>query len=178
MTDFFTFSDLAQGVILHDSFIVPQDSFSISLLFKLNIAQIRAMQERNASGMLDSNSLTMTFFQIIDKTNKPNYTPFSIIINVVNDRLQICDYDEKIDENWHTLVVYFDSKRKGFAGKEHQIKIFIDQLQRNVQTSNTLKHTFHKSHQHLLVYGCDARDIMSGVKPGMISSQISQQLMS
>ena len=88
MSDYFMFSDLTPGVILHDSFIVPQDSFSISLLFKLNIAQIRAMQERNPSGMLlDGSTLTMTFFQIIDKTNKPGYSPFSIIINVVNDRI-------------------------------------------------------------------------------------------
>jgi hypothetical protein len=67
--------------------------------------------------------------------------------------------------------VYFDLKRKGAFGtsKEHQIKIYIDQLQRNIQTSTPLKHPFHKSHPHLLVYGCDARDIMSGVKPGMIS---------
>ena len=63
MTDYFMFSDFTPGVILHEKFIVPQESFSISLLFKLNIAQIKAMQEANQKGMmLDGSTLTMTFF--------------------------------------------------------------------------------------------------------------------
>jgi hypothetical protein len=41
--DHFRFTDFSPGVILHDSFKIPQESFSISLLFKVNLAQVRAM---------------------------------------------------------------------------------------------------------------------------------------
>ena len=62
------FSDLTPGVILSENFKVPQDSFSISLMFKLNLTQIKALQEQ--SGGSDDSSHTVTFFQIIDKTNQ------------------------------------------------------------------------------------------------------------
>ena len=41
-------SDITSGVILSDSFLVPQEDFTVSLLFKLNISQIRAAQERQS----------------------------------------------------------------------------------------------------------------------------------
>jgi hypothetical protein len=65
MTDYFLMSDLTPGVILSDNFKVPIDHFSIALMFKLNITQIRALQERSG----DSSAKALTFFQLIDKTN-------------------------------------------------------------------------------------------------------------
>jgi hypothetical protein len=53
--------------------------------------------------------------------------PFSIAINVINDRLKINDFECKLDENWHLLVVYFEYKKKMVTNKDnHQVKIFID----------------------------------------------------
>jgi len=56
------FSDITPGVILSESFKVPQENFSISLLFRMNIAQIKAAQERQAQLGQDGSTLTMTFF--------------------------------------------------------------------------------------------------------------------
>ena len=36
--DYFMFSDVTPGVILSDTFRVPQDNFSIALLFKMNLS--------------------------------------------------------------------------------------------------------------------------------------------
>ena len=32
--------------------------------------------------------------------------------------------------------------------------------------SRDIKHSFHKAHEHIFAYGCDAIDILGGVKPG------------
>jgi len=62
VSDYFMFSDITPGVILSESFKVPQENFSISLLFRMNIAQIKAAQERQAQLGQDGSTLTMTFF--------------------------------------------------------------------------------------------------------------------
>lgn len=64
-------------------------------------------------------------------TYTEKYMPFSIVIYVVNDRFKLNDFECKLDENWHLLVVYFEHKKKQLAisNKEfHQVKIFIDNM--------------------------------------------------
>lgn len=40
LQDYFQFSDMSPGVILSENFKIPSESFTISLLFKVNIAQV------------------------------------------------------------------------------------------------------------------------------------------
>ena len=79
---------------------------------------------------MDGSTLALTFFQIIDLTYTEKYMPFSIVINVINDKLKLNDFECKLDESWHLLVVYFEHKKKiAISNKEyHQVKIFIDSM--------------------------------------------------
>lgn len=72
--------------------------------------------------------LTMTFFQIIDRTYTENYQPFNIVINVVGDRLKMHDYEARLDESWHLLVVFFEFKKGAITKKSHSVKIYIDSM--------------------------------------------------
>jgi hypothetical protein len=76
------------------------------------------------------------------------------------------DFECKLDENWHLLVVFFEFKKNALAKKSHSVKIFIDSLSKSSQVSRDIKHTFHKSHEHIFAYGCDAIDLMGNAKPG------------
>jgi|LauGreDrversion4_2_1035121.scaffolds.fasta_scaffold50748_4 hypothetical protein len=75
--------------------------------------------------------LTMTFFQIIDRTYTENYLPFNIVINVVGDRLKMHDYEARLDENWHLLVVFFEFKKGAISKKSHSVKIYVDSMQKS-----------------------------------------------
>lgn len=57
--DYFQFSDMSPGLIVSDTFKIPQENFTIALLFKVNTAQVLAYQER--TGKQD---LQLTFFSI------------------------------------------------------------------------------------------------------------------
>lgn len=102
------------------------------------------------------------------------------MINVVGDRLKMHDFECKLDENWHLLVIFFEFKKNALAKKSHSVKIFIDSLSKSSQVSRDIKHTFHKSHEHIFAYGCDAVNIMGNVKPGQTaaSNQITSQMIS
>jgi hypothetical protein len=95
------------------------------------------------------------------------------VINVVGDRLKIHDFECKLDDSWHLLVVQFEFKKGAITKKSHSVKIFIDSLSKSSQVSRDIKHSFHKSHEHLFAYGCDALDILgAGAKAsGLTSTQ-------
>ena len=71
--DYFMFSDMSPGVILTETLKIPQESFAISLLFKLNLVQVKAMQQTNGG---PDRPLLMTFFHIIDRNNQTDYMPY------------------------------------------------------------------------------------------------------
>ncbi len=42
--------------------------------------------------------------------------------------------------------------------------------------SSNPKHTFHKSHEHIFAYGCDASEIVKGTKSAKENNTISKTL--
>jgi hypothetical protein len=120
---------------------------------------------------------SVTFFQIIDRANNESYPPFSIIINVMKDRIKIYDYDMPMDDNWHLLMVQFDYKKPKFGSSKssHKIRLYIDSLLKSINADTRPNHPFHKNHDHIFAYGCDAVDVLGGQKalPALASNQIS-----
>lgn len=98
---------------------------------------------------------------------------------MVKDKLKIFDYEAPLDESWHLLMVNFIAQ-SAIKGGGHAVKIYIDSLSRPINPK--MKHAFSKKNEHIFAYGCDAREIMDGLrvlpKPtqDLVSLQVSSQI--
>lgn len=101
---------------------------------------------------------------------------------MVKDRIKLFDYDVKLDDSWHLLVVLFEqSKKLGFnKNLNHKVKIFIDSLYKRINHDRTIQIAFNKQHDHILAYGVDAielfKSIPSSHMTGVQTTQIGQGL--
>jgi len=62
------------------------------------------------------------------------------------------------------LLVSCDYKKRLKGGPVTKVKIYIDNLQKPVNTDK-IQHMFQKNTDHIFAYGCDAIDIFAGQKP-------------
>ncbi len=105
----------------------------------------------------------MTMLQLIDKKNRENYPPWQFVIHVMKDRIKILNYDSKVDEQWHLLILKFNIKKKIMVRDTYRIRIFIDGVQKAINSETKIHHKFHKNHEHVIAYGCNLIDYQNEV---------------
>ena len=88
------------------------------------------------------------------------------MINVVKDKLKVQDFECKLDESWHLLLIHFDYFKKIITKRtHHKVRMYIDNLQKQINSEGKqLQQFFNKNNDHVFAYGCDASDMIGGVK--------------
>ncbi|CDW75265.1 beach domain-containing protein [Stylonychia lemnae] len=134
MNDYFYISDYSPGIILTDNFKPPQDCFYLTMLFNIDMKMVRQQYEEKKT-----DSICLTLFTIKNVTD-PFQDPLPIYVQTYQDNFKLFDFVEKIDDNWHLLIVQFKYKQHKLSSDEYKIKIFIDSVSRPIGLSVDMKY--------------------------------------